>query len=84
MCPNFTWGTCFLSQEGVMKMPVDSPRNGQKAARMQRYVTDHRHANFTGPNCQLTSEIVDTGNTGGPSSWARGRKRIGVEGANRG
>ena len=33
-------------------MPASSPLSRQRAAELQRYVPDHRHAAATGSNCQ--------------------------------
>ena len=40
-------------QKGDTKMPVGGPLSRQSSAKVQRYVTDHRHAAITGSYYQL-------------------------------
>ena len=40
-------------------MPADSALSRQRAAVVQRYVTDHRYATAAGSICRLTTEFAD-------------------------
>ena len=48
-------------------MPVGGPLSRQSSAKVQRYVTDHRHAAITGSYYQLLLSSQMVGKTGDPS-----------------
>ena len=65
-------------------MPVGGPLSRQCSAKVQRYVTDHRHAAITGSYYQLLPSSQMVAKTGDPSPRGLGPVRMDVDGFNRG
>ena len=62
-------------------MPVGGPLSRQSSAKVQRYVSDHRHTAITGSYHQLTTEFTDGCKdmrplTPGPRPRTDGRRRV--------
>ena len=61
-------------------MPVGGPLSRQSSAKVQRYVSDHRHAAITGSYYQLLLSAQMVAKTGDPSPPPPPAKRSGHSG----